>query len=96
MNFVDEIFMMEDTETAVFYTAVSTKLIETKFYDKYESAKINKIEITESTPEAHCRSNDVAEGRRGTKVVIRGTDYFIKEMHPDGTGITILLLTEDN
>jgi len=96
MPYIDEIFDMEDAELAVIYATSSvSKSIQIKFFNAYELAKMNKVDITACKPEAHARTEDVAGYEYGSKIVIRGLDYFIKEIHPDGTGLTVLLLTQD-
>jgi len=92
--FVDEVFMMGDEEEAAIGAAPSRTIL-VKFFNAYEASKINQAPLTSSKPEAHVRSTDVSDNDKDAPIVIRGTTYYIKEIHPDGTGMTVLLLTLD-
>jgi hypothetical protein len=95
-SLVNEIFNAPDTEAAVVDTAPgSSKPIRGKFFSQYEIAKLNNIEASSCQPEWHCATADLAGVLVGAKIAIRGTDYYAKAFHPDGTGITILPLKLD-
>ena|ERR1035438_2849522 len=92
-SLVNEIFNAPDTEAAVVDTAPgSSKSIRGKFFSQYEIAKLNNIEISSCQPEWHCATEDLNDVLIGAKITARGTDYYIKAFHPDGTGITIIPL----
>lgn len=46
-------------------------------------------------PAATCKTSDVASAAHGDTLVIGGVTYNITGVHPDGTGITILMLSRD-
>ena len=58
-------------------------------------SQFNKGSVTNDKPEAHCKSADVAAVVYGTKISIRGIEYNVAGIHPDGSGITVLLLSTD-
>lgn len=95
MFYVDELFNMGDEEDSVLSTN-PPKTIQVKFFDQYETAKINQVEVSSSSPEAHCKSSDVNDLPDDVTVTIRGKVYLIKEFQPDGTGLTLLKLTLNN
>lgn len=47
------------------------------------------------TPQALCKTADVANASRGDTLVVNGTTYYVQEVRPDGTGITTLILSRD-
>lgn len=51
--------------------------------------------IESSAPQAVCKTTDAANARHGDTLVINGTTYYIAEIMPDGTGITVLALSRD-
>lgn len=48
--------------------------------------------VAGSTPVLTCASRDVTEAAVGASVTINATVYTVAEVHPDGTGMTRLLL----
>lgn len=58
---------------------------------------IDALEATmESTgPRALARSSDVADVIHGDTLEVNGTTYYIRGIHPDGSGMTELMLSED-
>lgn len=46
-------------------------------------------------PAATCKASDVANARHGDTLVIDSTTYNIIGIHPDGAGLTLLLLSKD-
>jgi hypothetical protein len=47
------------------------------------------------SPQALCKTADVANASRGDTLVVNGTTYYVQEVRPDGTGITTLILSRD-
>jgi len=45
-----------------------------------------------SDPVLTCRSADVSSVVRGAVVVARGVTYSVRDIQPDGTGVTVLQL----
>lgn len=48
-----------------------------------------------SSPQALCKTADVANASRGDTFVVGGTTYYVQEVQPDGTGITTFILSKD-
>jgi hypothetical protein len=92
---IDELFNMGDEEGAVLSTD-PPRTIQVKFFDQYETAKTNQVEVSSSSPEAHCKSTDLENLPDDVTITIRGKIYLIKEFQPDGTGLTVLKLTLNN
>lgn len=53
-----------------------------------------EVEIT--APVAWARTADVSSASHGDTLVVSGTTYYIIGVQPDGTGVTRLILSEDN
>lgn len=47
-------------------------------------------------PEAWCASSDVANVVHGNTLEISGTTYYVIGIQPDGTGMTLILLSEES
>ncbi len=47
------------------------------------------------SPQALCKTADVANASCGDTLVVNGTTYYVQEVRPDGTGITTLILSRD-
>jgi hypothetical protein len=47
------------------------------------------------SPQALCKTADVANAFRGDTLLVGGTTYYVQEIQPDGTGITTLILSRD-
>ena len=47
------------------------------------------------SPQALCKTADVANASRGDTFIVGGTTYYVQEVQPDGTGITTLILSRD-
>ena len=51
--------------------------------------------IASSAPQAICKSADVAAAVPGDTLIIGSTTYYVTEVEPDGSGITVLTLSKD-
>ena len=47
-----------------------------------------------ASPRLTCRTADVAGAAEGAAVVVDGAAYTLRRQEPDGTGMTVLILTE--
>ncbi len=67
------------------------------FDNEYLAAQFQQAdaEIESSGPKATCREADVAGVARGDTLQVRGTTYSIAEVHADGMGLVILILSRD-
>lgn len=63
-------------------------------YGIFDSAYVDVFETTGTRPALLCRSSDVTlySIARGTSVVINGSTYIVRNLEPDGTGLTRLVL----
>jgi len=74
---------------------ISDVTIRCVFYSTDEKSKINQVSVNASRPELECLSSDIIGVDYGRKITVRGTAFHVKEIHPDGFGLTVLLLTTD-
>lgn len=66
------------------------------FYTPFEASQMFGQEIANATPAAHIKTSDVAAPARGDVFTREdGTAYNVIAAHPDGTGITLLILSAD-
>ena len=59
-------------------------------------ATIGIIEVSSAEPRAVCQSSDVATAAVGSTFTVNSTTYYIKEIQPDSTGMTTLILSQDS
>lgn len=67
------------------------------FDNEYQAAQFTQADaqIEASGPSATCREADVAEVAHGDTLQVRGVTYSVAEVHPDGTGLIVLILSKD-
>ena len=67
------------------------------FDNEYQAAQFAeaKAEIESSGPRVTCREADVAGVAHGDTLSIRGVTYSAAEVHPDGMGLVVLILSKD-
>jgi hypothetical protein len=63
------------------------------FDDEHEA--IFDGDVGTTAPQFTCRTADVASVVRGTSVVINSITYKVTALEPDGTGMTVLILSKD-
>jgi len=51
--------------------------------------------VEATAPQIQVKSADVAGVRKNETILREGTTWYITGIHPDGTGVTILVLSED-
>jgi hypothetical protein len=56
---------------------------------------VDGIEYTSKDPSMICRSGDVVGADTDAEIIYNSITYHVREVEPDGTGITILLLSLD-
>ena len=66
------------------------------FYAPFETAQMFGADVPNSQPSAHVKSGDVPNPERND-VFTRadGSVYYVIASHPDGTGVTLLILSRD-
>ena len=67
------------------------------FDNEYQAAQFTQAdaEIESSGPRATCRESDVAGVAHGDTLEVRSVTFSVVEVHPDGTGLVILILSKD-
>ena len=76
------------------YNLVTITVLFDKNYKVIEPFQDGNV-IESYGPAATCKSSDVEGITQGERMTINDIDYYIKEVQNDGTGITVLLLSED-
>lgn len=49
-----------------------------------------QVPFSVSAPQFHCRTSDITGVENGDSLVVSGVSYIIRDIMPDGTGLTIL------
>lgn len=70
----------------------STKVI---FDEAYLGEKLFRSEVETSVLQVIAKSADVAGVAHGDTVTISGESFIVRGIQPDGTGMTVLLLSRD-
>lgn len=66
------------------------------FYVHFDRGYIESLGTPSTGPAATCQSADVATAEQDVSVLtVGGVDYIVKAIEPDGTGITVLRLSEE-
>lgn len=68
-----------------------TTLINVIFDDGFRAVE----NLESAAPQAHCKASDVAAAAHGDTLQVGGATYTIRGIQPDGTGMTVLILSED-
>jgi len=58
----------------------------------FDQAYAESLGVSSSGPAATCLSDDVASAAPGSVLTVRGNDYRVAAIEPDGTGVTVLRL----
>lgn len=64
-------------------------------YGLFENEYIDVLDVAGTVPAFACRSSDVTANSiaRGTSITINSTAYTVRNLKPNGSGITVLLLS---
>ena len=54
-----------------------------------------RVGVTSSDPGFHCRTSDVSSAAEGDALVTGSSNYTVREVIDDGTGMTTLMLEAD-
>ncbi len=94
--FIDEFFEIDDITTDVVITIAGTLKTIKGIFDK--AFKIINIStgIESSTPAVTCKTEDIEGTKHNNPVTIDSVGYRVSEIQDDGTGMTILLLSENS
>jgi hypothetical protein len=64
------------------------------FDNEFAAAVPIDAEIETASPKAYGRTSDLEDLAHDDTIEIRGTTYYVKGIHPDGTGMTTLILAK--
>lgn len=65
------------------------------FDDSFTDAQTGETILDTTQPRLTCLASDVASVPREATVTIRGKDYSVTQIQPDGTGFSIIQLTQE-
>ena len=93
-----DIFLSDFAVDATYTPAGGTaKTIKSIFDSEYITmSPAGDIGVESVSPAAYCKTSALTGAKHGDTLVISGTTYYIVGIHPDGTGITILILSRDS
>jgi len=60
----------------------------------FETDAGGEVAFALQQPMFHCRTADVSSAAEGDAITISGTNYIVRNVRPDGTGMTMLMLEE--
>lgn len=72
--------------------AVSATIGASTFSVIFDRAHSEALSISHTTPVCMAKTSDVSSATRGTAITIAGTAYTVMDNHPDGTGMSTLIL----
>lgn len=88
-------FFCNATQTSAVFTHGAIVATINVIFDN-EFAVMGVIGIEEAQPQAVCKTSDVSTAVHNDTLVIGSVTYYIKEIEPDGFGITTLILSKSN
>lgn len=63
------------------------------FDDAYEAIEVGGfVPVASTAPAFHCKTSDVSAAAEGDALTVSGTDYIVRVVMNDGTGVTMLQL----
>ncbi len=89
------VFLADFGVSATYTHAGTPATISVIFDNEYVPANLGGIEVESLGPAATCKTSDVSNAAHGDTVVINSVTYYITGVHPDGTGMTVLLLSRN-
>ncbi|HDK41519.1 MAG TPA: hypothetical protein ENG93_02540 [Nitrospirae bacterium] len=87
--------MLDTSEFAVTATYDGSTSVNGIFDNDYEAADLGEGAVEASVPTFLYKSSDISNVQQGMTLVVNGTTYKVREIRPDGTGMTLLVLSED-
>lgn len=90
--FANSLFTMTATYTGSGAAAKSITII---FDAPFQLTSAQGIEYQNAEPQCLCRTSDVSDANDQATILINTITYKVREVQPDGTGITRLILTRD-
>ncbi len=71
---------------------VSEATINGIFDNDYFEVNTGQVGVSSSTPAFLCRTSDITNVKFGHVITINSLDYKVRDIQPDGTGMTALIL----
>ncbi len=65
------------------------------FDDEFSSAVEGEMGVESTVPQVTVKTSDVSSATHGETMTINSVNYNIIGIQPDGTGMTLILLSED-
>lgn len=95
--FNSEIFFNTGFELDATLTTVASgsSSVKVNFWNEYEALRLGVFEGESSNPFAEVKTSDVEDAVIGDSIIINSTTYYIREIQPNGTGITLLILSTE-
>lgn len=94
--FIDEFFEIDDITTDVIATILGTPKTIKGIFDKAFKLVDISTGVESSTPAVTCKTEDIEGIKHNNAVTINSVGYRVSGITDDGTGITILLLSENS
>jgi hypothetical protein len=92
---VDEFFNEDLCVEALFTPEAGDPRVILVIFDRQSSdITLAGIGVESAKPQATCRDIDIPDVTHGCTLTIGGEDWSIMDTQPDGTGITVLILTQ--
>lgn len=90
-------FLSEDefADVALFQTDQGEQPVSGIFDNAWLLAETGEVDLETSQPRFTCKASDVTHITRGQDVVIEGDDYSVLTVEPDGTGMAVVVLTNE-
>jgi hypothetical protein len=94
---VDVFFDTDEFASSAVYvdTAGETHDITVIFNEPFHVQAVGGIEYQSKDPSVLCKSVDVIDADSSAEIIYKTVTYHVIEVQPDGTGITILILSLD-
>lgn len=89
------VFFADYGVSATYTHAAVPATISVIFDNEYVPMNLGGVEVESLGPAATCKSSDVSAAAHGDTLTVDSVTYYIKGIHPDGTGITLLILSKD-
>lgn len=65
------------------------------FHDRYATAQMLGLPVENATVSCDCASDDLSGAAQGNTITINSVTYYIENMMPDDTGMTLVILSKD-
>lgn len=91
---IDEFFEMGIETSAEITSAGVTQTVSGHFLDDFEIVSLG-ISAEADNPIFYAKTSDVGGVSHGDTVVVNSATYYVRSIQPDGYGVTILELSDD-